>query len=155
MSGFGAILKGVGRLSLALALNSSILITNAVGEGLVLHEHGLRRIHLHIVGQYDSLADAAASPRFGHGFDSRLPRASAAEPVHVLAILKIASKFGWAPDVEGKDQSSCACASDSRSVMTPESLGTISTAMFSPVSSTWPDSDDPISIVLRYHTLLI
>ena len=83
----------LGRLLLVLALFSTALVRNAVGDALILHQHGLRRAHLHILGYGDLRSNAAWSSQFGHRSRSEPALPSASQGVRILAIIATGSVF--------------------------------------------------------------
>lgn len=93
-----------GRVLLVSALMSSTLITSAVGEAFVLHRHGVRRAHLHMLGYGDLLTTAASSSRFGHSQCPKLALQSASQGVQTLAIVTTGSVFVSTPSSTGIDE---------------------------------------------------
>jgi hypothetical protein len=87
----------LGRVLLVSALMSSTLVTSAVGEAMVLHQHGARRAHLHVLGRGDLLSTAASSSRFGHSPCSKLALQSASQGVRIFAIVRTGSVFVLTP----------------------------------------------------------
>jgi len=94
----------LGRVLLVSALMSSTLVTSAVGEALVLHQHGDRHAHLHVLGCGDFLSTAASSSRFGHSPCPKLALQSAFQAVRILAIVKTGSVFVSMPRTTGIDE---------------------------------------------------
>ncbi len=90
----------LGRVLLVSALMPSVLVKSAVGDVLVLHQHGLRRAHLHVLGSGDFLS-AAASSRFGHSPLTQPLLQSASQNVRVLAVVAIGSVFVFGPHGSG------------------------------------------------------
>jgi len=87
----------LGRLLLVSALMSSTLVKSAVGEALVLHQHGDHYAHLHVVGYGDLLANAASSSKFGHCSCHGSSLRSASQRVRILAIVATGSVFVLTP----------------------------------------------------------
>jgi len=54
------------RVLLVSAVISSVVASSAVGEAFVLHQHGARRAHLHVLSSGELLSNAAFSATFGH-----------------------------------------------------------------------------------------
>lgn len=155
MRGSPSTLDRLGQLLLAMVLSTATFVSSAVGAGLVLHQHGLRGAHLHLLGQTDPLVGAAWSAQFGHASACASPSVSTSEPVKVVAIILTPSKLGWVPgdadDGEVRSVSTTKCLSadqtgspDQHAVAIPANL-----------SAAWTGPSAPISIVLRSHTLLI
>jgi len=94
----------LGRILLVSALMLSVLVSSAVGETVVLHQHGARRAHLHVLGSGDLLSAAAWSSRFGHIPNPRFALQSAPQRVRILAIVKIGSVFLSTPPGAGMDE---------------------------------------------------
>lgn len=73
------------------ALFGALICTHALGgvtgDAIVMHEHGLRKAHLHVLGYTEVLYDVASSPRFGHPPTTPFAGPSAFSGVHILAIL--------------------------------------------------------------------
>lgn len=82
----------LGRVWLVSALMLPV-VRSMAGEALVLHEHGARRAHLHVLGSGDLLSAAAWSSRFGHCPDPTPTLQSVSQGVRVLAIVATGSAF--------------------------------------------------------------
>ncbi|MBI3835449.1 MAG: hypothetical protein HY287_14070 [Planctomycetes bacterium] len=87
----------VGRFLLVSALVSSVLVTSAVGEGLVLHQHGVRAAHLHSLAFGDLQSGAAWSAKFGHPTSSKPTIESEPKNARVLAIVTTCMIFATSP----------------------------------------------------------
>lgn len=87
----------VGRVFLAWTLMSSTLVTSALGETLVLHQHGNGRAHLHLIGYTDFLSNAAHSSRFGHSGRTNPALPTSSQHVRILAIIPVVSLFVTEP----------------------------------------------------------
>ncbi len=140
---------------LAIILCTATFVSSAVGAGLVLHQHGLRGAHLHLLGQADPLVSAAWSAQFGHASAFTPSFFSASEPVKVVAIILTASKLGWAlggaDDGEVRSTSTTKCLSADQTGSAEQHAA----AFPANLSAAWTGPSAPISIVLRSHTLLI
>ena len=155
MRGSPSTLDRLGQLLLALILCTATFVSSAVGAGLVLHQHGVRGAHLHLLGQTDSLVSAAWSPQFGHAAASTPSFVSAFEPVKVVAIILTASKLGWAPG--GMDDGEVRSVSTTKCLSSDQAGSAVQHAAAWPakLSAAWAGPGAPINIVLRSHTLLI
>lgn len=92
--------RHLGRILLMSALVGSLLVTTAVGEALVLHQHGFRGTHLHLLGWGDLRSHAAWSSRFGHASNPRSSHRSVSQHVRIVAVISIGSVF--VPTAEGE-----------------------------------------------------
>lgn len=97
MKKFRLTCRRMGRVLVMSALMVSLLITTVAGEALVLHQHGLRRTHLHLLGWGDLQSNAALSQRFGHvskaGGLSPILAPTASQRVRIVAVVAIGSVF--------------------------------------------------------------
>ena len=87
----------LGRVLLVSALMSSTLVKSAVGEALVLHQHGCRDAHLHVLGDGELSSGAAGSSQYGHCKRPKLPSLTAPEDVRILLVVTTGSKFVLTP----------------------------------------------------------
>jgi len=145
----------LGRILLVSAMMSSTLAKSAVGEALVLHEHGVLRAHLHVLGFGDLFSNVAKSSWFGHCPSPKPALQSASPRVRILAIVTTGSVFVSTPRSAGNDAagadslSSCPLVSiagsqgaptlDSPAFLCPARLGRTACTV----------------ILLRNHTLLL
>lgn len=155
MGGSPSTLDRLGHLLLAMSLCTATFMSSAVGAGLVVHQHGFRGAHLHLLGQADSPVSAAWSSQFGHAAATTTSFVSASEPVKVVAIILTASKLGWAPG--GMDDGEVHSVSTTKSLSEDQTSSKDQHAAAWPANlqAAWTGHSAPISIVLRSHTLLI
>lgn len=71
----------------------SVLATSAVGEALVLHQHGIRGVHLHLLGNGDLRSNAARSAAFGHRSQAVPTLQSESRGARILAVIPTGSLF--------------------------------------------------------------
>ena len=92
----------LGRVLLVLGLICSIPVSgSAQGEALVLHSHGSSRVHLHLLGFWDVLSNAASSSTFGHSSLHDRFRELESGDVRILAIISTGSVCLLTPDDSG------------------------------------------------------
>lgn len=91
------------RLALVGALICTYAIRSAAGDALVLHQHGPRRAHLHVLGYTELLHNAAWSPRSGHLPTPPLVAPCATSGVRILAMVITGPTF--APELNGPEDS--------------------------------------------------
>ncbi len=143
------------RVFLVSALMSSTLVTSAVGEALVLHQHGARHAHLHVLGYGDLLSNAAESSRFGHCSRPEPALRSASQRVRPLAIVTTGSVFVSTPRSTGIDEAGLVSPHHGPPVSMAASQGpqaVDSLVLLYPARAIRGASAD---ILLRNHTLLL
>lgn len=144
-----------GRVLLIASLMFSTLVTSVVGQAMVLHQHGERRAHLHVLGCGDPLSAAAWSSRFGHTKRPQFKLQSASQRVRILAIVTTGSVFLSKPRSTEIDASSLISHHNCSSVLTSELQ--CPQAFDRPAFFSLSEVDRTASsvIILRTHTLLI
>jgi hypothetical protein len=145
----------LGRVLLVSALMSSTLVKSAVGEALVLHQHGVRRAHLHVLGYGDLLSTAAWSSRFGHSPCPKLALQTASQRVRILAIVTTGSIFLSAPRGAGIDETGVVSFQNCPpfSIAGPQEPPGVDSSAF--LCSACSGRTASAVILLRNHTLLI
>ena len=86
-----------GRALLVSALMFTTLVKSTVGAAMVLHQHGVSRAHLHVLGYADILSKAPFSSRFGHSSRCDSAFQSASQRVRIFTIVTTGSVFVSAP----------------------------------------------------------
>ena len=145
----------LGRILLVAALICSVVASSTVGEALVLHQHGVRRAHFHLLGHSDLLSNAAESPTFGHASRPESAVQFAPQRVRTFAIVSTGSVFVSTSRCASIDEArlvsphSCPLVSI---VRMPEAPAIVSTALRCLV---WVGRTASAVLLLRNHTLLI
>lgn len=88
---------GVSRLLLVVGLLPALLVKSTVATALVLHRHGVRPAHLHVLGYTNRLVDAS-SVRYGHVSRPSVASRSDTGCAQVLAIVTTGLVFLSGPD---------------------------------------------------------
>lgn len=145
----------VGCVFLAWTLVSSTLVSGAMGGTLVLHQHGIGRAHLHVLGYADDLLGAAYSSRFGHSprTDSLIP--STSQHVRILAIIPAVSLFVTEPRGADSDATDLVAAGHCLPVCFAEPGTTPADGCSTILLAAWFGRATSDDIVLHNHTLLI
>ncbi len=155
MKFFHATCCRLGRLLLVLALLSTALISGAVGDAIVLHQHGVRRAHLHVLAYGDLRSNAAWSSRFGHGSRPDLALQSCSQGVRILAIVTIGSVFVATPRGAGIDEAGPVSPLNCPLVAIAEPQEPSSVNFSSILCAACVGRTASAVILLRNHTLLL
>lgn len=133
----------------------SVSATSTVAEGVVLHQHGARRMHLHVVGRGDLAIDLSLPVQFGHGVSSGVVSRSSPQRVRTLLRLATGSVYVNSSSESGSDVVGAVAVPSPAAADTAYSL-------FSPVRAASASSyliqcarTASSAILLRNHTLLL
>ena len=126
----------------------ALLVKSTVGTALVLHQHGVRPTHLHVLGYNNRIADASSSG-FGHVSPSVLASRSDTRAPRVVAIIATGVVFLPESRLEHAKPDQHA-DSHVLPIATELAPSAIATDLRVPTGNT-----ASASILLRNHTLLI
>lgn len=142
------------RTILVPALISAVFISSTVAEGFVLHQHGVRRAHLHALGRGDLLSNAPSSPKFGHSRSPTRAIRSTSEQVRILAVIRTGSVFVSTSSDSGADADLFGLQNSPNyeTVSGHESLVDFTPLVPCPISDRRSTS---ANILLQTHTLVI
>ena len=145
----------LGNVLLVSALMSSLLVKSTAGEALVLHQHSVRRAHLHILGSGDLLSSAAWSSRFGHTSYLKPVSQLASQPVQVLAIVAIGSIFVSTAGTSSDDEARLGHLHGCQTVFVASLQETPVIDSPTVLSTAWVGRTTSAVILLRNHAILL
>ena len=143
------------RALLVSALLLSTPVKGAMGVALVLHQHGIRRAHLHVLGYGDLVSAAASSTRFGHSPCPKPSLQSASMGVRILAVVTTGSVFVSTARGAGIDEAGLEFCQNCPLISIAEPQAPPGADSLAYLFSACSGRTASAVILLRNHTLLI